>query len=65
MTREEISNLSNADLNIRLKTLENEYEAEKKKAQDVIDRMESLNKEYSIVKNEISKRNSSIWKREM
>ena len=61
MTRKEISEMTNAELNIKLKKIEDEYEAEKKNASEVILRMEALNKEYVTVKSEIEKRNSSIW----
>lgn len=56
--------MSNAELNIKLKNLENEYLAEQKKAAELINKMEELDKLYVFVKNEIDKRNNSIWTQE-
>ena len=53
--------MSNAELNIKLKNVENEYLAEQKKAAELITKMEELDKLYVFVKNEIDKRNNSIW----
>ena len=45
-----MNNLSNAELKIKLTTLENEYEVIKKKINDLIEKMSSLDKEYQSVK---------------
>ena len=61
LTRKELQNLSNAELNIKLKTIENEYLAEQKKAAELLAKMEELDKSYAVIKDEIEKRNNSIW----
>ena len=64
ISRKELENLSNAELNIKLKNVENEYLAEQKKASELITKMEELDKLYVFIKNEIDKRNNSIWTQE-
>lgn len=64
ISRKELENLSNAELNIKLKNVENEYLAEQKKAAELISKMEELDKLYVFIKNEIDKRNNSIWTQE-
>jgi hypothetical protein len=64
ISRKELESMSNAELNIKLKNLENEYLAEQKKAAELINKMEELDKLYVFVKNEIDKRNNSIWTQE-
>ena len=61
VSRKELQEMSNAELNIKLKNIENEYSAEQKKAADLITKMEDLNKTYVMVKEEIDKRNNSVW----
>lgn len=61
MDRKELSEMTNAELNLKLKKIETEYEVEKKNASELILKMEALNKEYITVKSEIEKRNSNIW----
>ena len=48
--------LSNAEIRIELKNLENEYEAAKLKIVSLIKKMEELDDEYNIAKNELNKR---------
>lgn len=48
--------LSNAELRIKLTTMENEYEAIKARIKKDIERMEQLDKEYVSVKQVLEKR---------
>lgn len=48
--------LSNAELRIKLTTMENEYEATKARIKKDIERMEQLDKEYVSVKQVLEKR---------
>lgn len=64
ISRKELESMTNAELNIKLKNVENEYLAEQKKAAELIKKIEDLDKLYVFVKNEIEKRNNSIWTQE-
>lgn len=48
--------MSNAELNIRKKALEDEYDAKKSEVIRIVSRMEELDKEYIELKEEIDKR---------
>lgn len=48
--------MSNAELNIRKKALENEYDAKKSEVINIISRLEELDKEYIELKEELDKR---------
>ena len=61
INRKDLESMSNAELNIKLKNVENEYQAEQKKASEIIAKIEELDKTYVLVKNEIEKRNNSLW----
>jgi hypothetical protein len=61
MTTKELSLLTNAELNIRLKTLENKYEIEQKKAEEIVKNMIELDSEYNKVKKEIANRTDTLW----
>ena len=50
------SKLTNAELNIEMKKLENQYENIKLKTIKMIEEMKSLNDSYIEAKNEINKR---------
>lgn len=54
-------NYTNAELNLKLKTLENEYEAAKHKVLGLIQEMQKLDLEFAEVKKEVEKRNKGIW----
>lgn len=54
-------NYTNSELNIKLKTLENEYEAYKTKALNIINNMKKLDIEYIKVQDELKKRKFNIW----
>lgn len=54
-------NYTNAELNIKMKDLENEYEACKKKALGIIDEMRKLDAEYCEVKKESQNRTLTLW----
>ena len=52
---------TNAELNIKLKSLENQYEANKKKVLDLINEMHELDVNYQKVKTELKNRSMGIW----
>lgn len=54
-------NYTNSELNIKLKTLENEYEVYKAKALHIINEMKNLDIEYAKVQDELKKRKINIW----
>lgn len=54
-------NYTNSELNIKLKTLENEYESYKTKALNIINNMKKLDIEYIKVQDELKKRKFNIW----
>lgn len=55
------NNFTNAELNLKLKSLENEYEMKKRKVLDLIEEMQKLDIEYSEAKKEVENRNLGIW----
>lgn len=61
MVSQELKQLTNAELNLRLKTLENKYEMEQKKAEEIVKKMIELDSEYNKVKAEIAKRTDTLW----
>ena len=61
MVGQELKQLTNAELNLRLKTLENKYEMEQKKAEEIVKKMIELDSEYNKVKMEIAKRTDTLW----
>lgn len=56
----EYSKLSNADINIKLKSLEDEYETIKTKVAKQLQRMEELDKLFLEGKSELQKRGMKI-----
>ena len=48
--------MSNAELNIRKRALEDEYDAKKSEVINIISRLEELDKEYIELKEELDKR---------
>lgn len=48
--------MSNAELNIRKKALEDEYDAKKSEVIKIISRLEELDREYIELKSELDKR---------
>ena len=52
---------TNAELNLKLKSLENQYEANKKKVLDLINEMHELDVNYQKVKTELKNRSMGIW----
>lgn len=61
MDLDNFKNYTNAELNIKLKNLENEYEAYKTKALNIITEMRNLDIEYSKVQDELNKRKFNVW----
>lgn len=58
---ENFKNYTNAELNLKLKSLENEYEAYKTKAINIIKNMQDLDIQYAKVKEELQKRKFNVW----
>lgn len=54
-------NFTNAELNLKMKSLENEYESTKHKILELIEKMEKLDSEYIEVQAEVENRNKGIW----
>lgn len=52
--------LSNAEIRIEIKNLENEYEATKLKIASLLKKMGELDDEYNVAKNELNKRGVKI-----
>lgn len=52
---------TNAELNLKLKSLENQYEANKKKVLDFINEMHELDVNYQKVKAELKNRSMGLW----
>jgi t-SNARE complex subunit (syntaxin) len=52
---------TNAELNLKLKSLENQYEANKKKVLDLINEMHELDVNYQKVKAELKNRSMGLW----
>lgn len=52
---------TNAELNLKLKSLENQYEASKKKVLDLINEMHELDVNYQKVKAELKNRSMGLW----
>nr|DAX38370.1 MAG TPA: Thermonuclease [Caudoviricetes sp.] len=54
-------NFTNAELNLKMKSLENEYESTKHKILELIEKMEKLDSEYIEAQAEVENRNKGIW----
>lgn len=52
---------TNAELNLKLKSLENQYKANKKKVLDLINEMHELDVNYQKVKAELKNRSMGLW----
>ena len=55
-TEDKYLDLSNAEIRIKLKTMEDEYEALKSQIKNKIERMDVLDKEYYAMKQVLNKR---------
>lgn len=55
-----INDMSNAELRIRMKEMENEYEALQNQMKQQMERMQKLDKEYNKIQVILSKRNKGI-----
>ena len=53
--------MTNAELNIKLKQLENEYESTKANVKKLISKMEKLDNDYIKVQDTLKKRKKSIF----
>lgn len=61
MVMKDFKNMSNGEINIELKNLENEYENIKNKVLKLIERMQELDKDFIEGKKELSKRSKGIF----
>jgi hypothetical protein len=59
---ENYKNYTNAELNLKLKALEDKYEANKRKVLQLIHEMQELDIDYSNAKKEIDKRSKGLWR---
>lgn len=53
--------MSNADINIRMMALENEFESKRKKVNEVLQELLDIDKEYLSAKAEMEKRKGGIY----
>lgn len=60
MVNDKYLNLSNADIRIKLTTMENEYEAIKLRVKKDLERMQELDKEYVSMKQVLNKRTKGL-----
>lgn len=60
MVKRNIKDMSNAEIKTYQETLKNEYEATKKKIQDLIDELDSMDVEYNKTEEELNKRKNFI-----
>ena len=56
MTMKKFQNYTNSELNLKMKSLENEYEANKHKILELISEMQKLDIDYAEAKREIENR---------
>ena len=61
MTMKKFQNYTNSELNLKLKSLENEYEANKHKILELISEMQKLDIDYAEAKREIENRRLGLW----
>ena len=54
-------NYTNSELNLKMKSLENEYEANKHKILELISEMQKLDIDYAEAKREIENRRLGLW----
>ena len=60
MANKDFKNMSNGEIKIEMKKLENSYEKTKLEITDRIKKMEELDMLYSKAKNELNKRNQTM-----
>lgn len=60
MVKRNIKDMSNAEIKTYQETLKNEYEATKKKIQDLIDELDSMDVEYNKTEEELNKRKNFV-----
>ena len=66
MKKKEYGNMSNNEIKLEMRNLENSYEALKIKALKIINEMHDLDSEYIAAKNELINRSKGIlWKKVM
>ncbi len=59
----EFQNYTNAELNIKMKSMENEYEVAKHKVLELVKTMEDLDRKYAAAKQEMNKRRNRQWEK--
>lgn len=66
MNKKEYGNMSNNEIKLEMRNLENSYEALKIKALKIINEMHDLDSEYIAAKNELINRSKGIlWQKVM
>lgn len=60
MEKRKIKDMSNAEIRAYQEMLRNEYEATKKKIQDLIDDLDSMDVEYNKTEEELNKRKNFV-----
>ena len=61
MTMKKFQKYTNSELNLKMKSLENEYEANKHKILELISEMQKLDIDYAEAKREIENRRLGLW----
>ena len=61
MTMKKFQNYTNSELNLKMKSLENEYEANKHKILELISEMQKLDIDYAEAKREMENRRLGLW----
>lgn len=61
MTMKKFQNYTNSELNLKMKSLENEYESNKHKILELISEMQKLDIDYAEAKREIENRRLGLW----
>lgn len=60
MEKRNIKDMTNAEIRAYQETLRNEYEATKKKIQDLIDELDCMDVEYNKTEEELNKRKNFV-----
>jgi hypothetical protein len=61
MAKKDFKNMSNGEIKIEMKNLENEYESTKIKILKMVERMKELDAEYIDAKKELTNRSKGVF----
>jgi ribosomal protein L29 len=61
MAKKDFKNMSNGEIKIEIKNLENEYESTKIKILKMVERMKELDAEYIDAKKELTNRSKGVF----